>query len=94
MGEAPPFTRQPRRQHRRGQLDPPQSPSGSVTGQAATFNYAETITSTEEFLQAVLIVDKTQQGLPALNAAPVIAGCSSVAFANWYAGNPETSTTG
>jgi hypothetical protein len=50
-------------------LDPPQSPSGSVTNESATFNVAETITSTEEFLTDVLVVDSAQQGSSAVNAA-------------------------
>jgi hypothetical protein len=52
-----------------GDLDPPQSPSGSVTNESATFNFAETITSTEEFLTDVLVVDSAQQGSSAVNAA-------------------------
>jgi len=41
---------------------PPQSPSGSVTGQAATWNYANDSTSTEEYLTNVIEVDSAQQG--------------------------------
>src|SRR5208283_2895827 len=72
---------------------PPQSPSGSVTGESATFNYNETITSTEEYLTNILEVDSTQQGTPTLNATSqvVLAGVSpsNLAVDNWYTGNPE-----
>ena len=37
-----------------GALVPPQSPSGSVTGQAATFNYTNTITSTKKYTAAMV----------------------------------------
>ena len=50
-----------------GTLDPPQSPSGSVTGESATSNYATGETSTETFLADVLVVDRTQQGTPAIS---------------------------
>jgi|HubBroStandDraft_6_1064221.scaffolds.fasta_scaffold297353_1 hypothetical protein len=50
-----------------GSLAPPQSPSGSVTGQSAPFNFAHTITSTQEFLTNVEL-DDAQQGTPAINA--------------------------
>jgi hypothetical protein len=67
-----------------------------VTGQAATFNYANDITSTEEFLTNVIEVHFSQQGNPALNATSqvVLAGVTNLAVNNWYAGNPETSSTG
>jgi hypothetical protein len=51
-----------------GSIIVPQSPSGSVTGQAAVFNFTNTITSTEEFLSDVIVVDDEQQGSAALNA--------------------------
>jgi hypothetical protein len=65
---------------------PPQSPSGSVTNESATFNFAETITSTEQKLTNVLEVEDTQQGTPAQTSAPAIAGCSSVPWNNWNSG--------
>jgi hypothetical protein len=51
-----------------GQLAPPQSPSGSVTNAAATFNYSESETSTQEFLADVLVVDSAQQGSSVQNS--------------------------
>jgi hypothetical protein len=71
-----------------GNLGPPQSPSGSVTGESATFNFAETITSTEEFLTNVIEVDSAQQGAPALNASSqvTLAGVTNLAVNNWYTG--------
>lgn len=73
---------------------PPQSPSGSVTGESAAFNYANDITSTEEFLTNVIEVDSAQQGTPALNATNqvVLAGVAAIGLAinNWYAGADGT----
>jgi hypothetical protein len=46
----------------------PQSPSGSVTGQSATFNFNSSITSTQERLQNVLQVRSGPAGQPAQNA--------------------------
>lgn len=61
-----------------GQPTPPapasQSPSGSVTGESAEFNFDNAITSTEEVLTNVLMVESPQQGTPALISVPVIAG--------------------
>ena len=37
-----------------GLLVPPQSPSGSVTGQAATYNYTNTVTSTKRYVAAMV----------------------------------------
>ena len=54
--------------------NPPQSPSGSVTGQAATWNNANGETSTQYYLDAVLNVYAPQQGTPILTVAPVLAG--------------------
>jgi hypothetical protein len=51
-----------------GSIVVPQSPSGSVAGQSASFNFANTITSTQETLENVSKVDSAQQGTPALNA--------------------------
>jgi hypothetical protein len=51
-----------------GDLDPPQSPSGSATNESATFNYAHGVTSTEEFLTDVIVVDSAQQGTNVQNA--------------------------
>jgi hypothetical protein len=56
-----------------GNLNPPQSPSGSVTGQSATWNFANTETSTRYFLDSVLNVDSAQQGTPALTHAQIVA---------------------
>jgi hypothetical protein len=71
---------------------PPQSPSGSVTGESATFNYAETITSTAQFLQNEQDVEiGAQQGTNASsNVAAISASISgvnpaSVAVNNWTA---------
>jgi hypothetical protein len=57
-----------------GNLAPPQAPSGSVTNESATFNYAHGVTSTEEFLLDVIVVDSAQQGTPALSAPNSFAG--------------------
>jgi hypothetical protein len=59
-----------------GNLAPPQSPSGSVTNESATFNYAHGVTSTAEFLTDVIVVDSAQQGSPTLNAPNSFAGGS------------------
>jgi hypothetical protein len=37
-----------------GQLDPPQSPSGGVTNESATWNYANSETSTENYVSAMV----------------------------------------
>jgi hypothetical protein len=65
-----------------GQLDPPQSPSGSVTNESATFNFANEITSTQEFLQDVMEIDSAQQGpLAIANVASItIAGVPQAAL--------------
>jgi hypothetical protein len=60
-----------------GTLAPPQSPSGSVTGQAATWNFANGETSTENYVS--VLVAKTQQGSAALNAPIVCTGGVSAA---------------
>ena len=75
-----------------GLLVPPQSPSGDITGEAATFNYTNTITSTQYYLGSVLIVEGPQQGKVALDAAhqQTIAGCPSVQINNWYSGSVGT----
>lgn len=57
-----------------GSLSPPQSPSGSVTNEAATWNFANDETSTQEFLTNVHPVESAQQGTPALNAPNTFAG--------------------
>ena len=66
-----------------GTLTNLQSPSGSVTNQAATFNYAETETSTEEVLADVLQVQSPQQGVAALTAPVTLAGVSHVQQNTW-----------
>lgn len=43
-------------------LAPPQSPSGSVTGEAATWNYTNGETSTENYTSAM--VEAAQEGTP------------------------------
>ncbi len=75
---------------------PPQSPSGSVTNESATWNYANDLTSTEEYLTHILEVDSAQQGSPSSNVAITLAGVDpkQIAQNNWYSGNPETSSTG
>lgn len=45
-----------------GNLDSPQSPSGSVTGESAAFNYVKTITSTQNFVSEM--VGAADEGLP------------------------------
>lgn len=57
-----------------GNLVPPQSPSGSVTGQSATWNFANGETSTHFFLDTVLNVESAQQGATVLNAPNSFAG--------------------
>jgi hypothetical protein len=47
--------------------NPPQSPSGSVSGQSATWNYSNSETSTQYYLDAVLNVDAVQQGANAIS---------------------------
>lgn len=70
-----------------GQLDPPQSPSGSVTGQSATFNYTNDITSTEEFLTSVG-VDSAQQGTSAIsNVAQITSSFAGIAPAELMVNN-------
>jgi hypothetical protein len=59
VGGTPPAT---------GLLVPPQSPSGSVTAESATFNYNGTITSTMEMLADVIQVRSGPSGQPAQNA--------------------------
>lgn len=50
-----------------GLLAPAQAPSGSVTGQSATFNFVNTITSTKEYLHNILNVESAQQGTNAIS---------------------------
>jgi len=75
---------------------PPQSPSGSVTNESATWNYNAGETSTHYYLDAVLNVDSAQQGSSSSNVAITLAGVDpkQIAQNNWYSGNPETSSTG
>lgn len=62
-----------------GTISVPQAPSGSVTGQAATFNYTNTITSTKEYLTNVLEVDSAQQGTNAIsNVASITSSFAGV----------------
>ena len=46
---------------------PPQSPSGSVTGQSATWNYNAGETSTRYYLDTVFNVYSAQQGVNAIS---------------------------
>jgi hypothetical protein len=62
--------------------NPPQSPSGSVTGESAEFNYVETVTSTQNFLQNELQSESAQQGTPSLTSAPMIAGTPEIQWTN------------
>jgi len=55
-----------------------------------TFNAANGISSTQEYLEKVIAVDSAQQGAPALNAAPVLAGTTGIMVNNWYAGTVGT----
>jgi len=70
----------------------PQSPSGSVTGQAATYNYANGIQSTAEFLNG--IGEKiAQQGVAAISNVKAISASfagvdpATVAVNNYTAGS-------
>jgi hypothetical protein len=73
---------------------PPQSPSGSVTNESATWNYNAGETSTQYYLDSVLNIDAVQQGTPALNAISqvVLAGVAAgnLQVNNWYAGSYGT----
>jgi hypothetical protein len=74
--------------------NPPQSPSGDISGESAAFNFNESETSTEEFLTDVLEVQSPQSGLPAQTSAPTIAGVDpkAIAWNNWTAGTGTTGT--
>jgi hypothetical protein len=65
-----------------------------VTGQAATWNYANSETSTQYYLDVVLNVDEAQQGVPAISnvAAITIAGTpqGQLAVNNFTAGSYGT----
>jgi hypothetical protein len=52
----------------------PQSPSGSVTGESATYNFDETITSTQNVLENVLDSESSRQGIVAQTVQPSLAG--------------------
>jgi hypothetical protein len=54
--------------------NPPQSPSGSVTGESAIFNFDNSVTSTQNFLQNELQPESAQEGVPSLTSTPVLAG--------------------
>jgi hypothetical protein len=45
------------------------------------------VTSTENFLANELRPESGQQGVPSLSVPPTIAGCESVAWANWNSGS-------
>jgi len=72
-----------------GEIVVPQSPSGSVTGESAQFNYANDITSTSEFLTNVVAVESPQQGAPALSIQPAIQGVpdAEIVWNNFTGGN-------
>jgi hypothetical protein len=67
---------------------PPQSPSGSVTGDSAEYNYVNEITSTENFLQNVMYVDVVEPATDALTSPVQIQGLASVAISQnaWCGG--------
>jgi hypothetical protein len=52
-----------------GALVPAQSPSGSVTNESATFNFAETITSTENYVSQITAA--RNDGTPFSDELPV-----------------------
>jgi hypothetical protein len=56
-----------------GNLNPPQSPSGAVTNQSATWNFANSETSTRNFLDVVINVESSQQGVPSLTRSAILA---------------------
>jgi len=74
---------------------PPQSPSGSVTGQAGAYNYTHSIQSTAEFLNGIG-ENILQQGGAAISNVKQIttsfAGIdpATVAVNNWTAGSVGT----
>jgi hypothetical protein len=61
----------------------PQSPSGSVTGESATWNFANSETSTEQALNVNSVPAGTPAMTPALTTPVVIAGCASTAQNAW-----------
>ena len=72
-----------------GDLVVPQSPSGSVTNQAAEFNNDNSISSTQEFLTNVVAVESPQQGVAALTTQPQIQGVpdAEIVWNNFTGGN-------
>jgi hypothetical protein len=64
----------------------PQGSSETANDFTAGFNYVNSISSTEQELTDVLEVQSPQQGIAAQTSAPVIAGCTSVPWANWNSG--------
>lgn len=62
-----------------------QSPSGSVTGESAEYNYDNEITSTENFLQNVMYVDVVEPATDALTTPVSLSGLPAVAISqnNW-----------
>ena len=53
---------------------PPQSPSGSVIGESAAFNFTNSVTSTEQALAINSVPAGTPAITPALTSPVVIAG--------------------
>ncbi len=66
-----------------GAITVPQSPSGSVTGESADWNFANTETSTERTLVYNSNAAATSFPTPALASPVTIAGCTSVAQNAW-----------
>jgi len=65
----------------------PQSPSGSVTNEAAPYNFNNSVTSTQEYLENVLAPESVQQGAAALSNPTVYAGnVGTSSYVNFAAG--------
>ncbi len=80
-----------------GQLAPPQSPSGSVTNESATWNYANSETSTENYVSAMVAAGQeavsfnTTEPSPALNVAETTPAAPTNSFVQ--EGTPAISNT-
>jgi len=74
-----------------GDLDPPQSPSGTISSEAPPFQFSTSQMVTESFLTDVLMVESDQQGAPALtnSTQQVISGVAATALQvlNFYGGS-------
>jgi hypothetical protein len=76
-----------------GTLVVAQSPSGSVTNESATWNYANELTSTQNVLENVFVVNSGPEGLAAqsnTSSQPVLAGTPSIQLNQFV----NTTTTG